>query len=51
MSGGDGGGDGKLPPVDHDPLNEGAVIKKNDYWNKNSPESCFPHDTLAKHRE
>ena len=29
MSGGDvgDGGDGKLPPVDHDPLNEGAVIK------------------------
>ena len=22
------GGDGKLPPVDHDPLNEGAVGKK-----------------------
>ena len=21
------GGDGKLPPVDHDPLSEGAVIK------------------------
>ena len=28
MSGdGGGGGDGKLPPVDHDPLNEGAVIE------------------------
>jgi hypothetical protein len=27
MSGGDGGGYGKLPPVDQDPLNEGAVIK------------------------
>ena len=25
--GGGGGGDGKLPPVDHDPLNEGAVGK------------------------
>ena len=25
--GGPGGGDGKLPPVDHDPLNEGAVGK------------------------
>ena len=51
MSEGDGGRYGKLPPVDHDPLNEGAVIKKNDYWNKNSQESCFSHDPLAKHRE
>jgi hypothetical protein len=30
MAGG-GDGDGKLPPVDHDPLNEGAVIK---IWEK-----------------
>jgi hypothetical protein len=27
MTGGEEGGDGKLPTVDHDPLNEWAVIK------------------------